>query len=309
MNIATHGNDGFDPILLMRGLFPLPKFIRFVRERCPPQSFDEAALMSEWQEARAAALRISDDEAGIADNIDVRALSAEMQPLAEQVLRRPSMRRLTSLVPRSWRMVEIDRLIVFQDSINLRHVDQLKASMASVPSAQDIIDLASCSGGRSHPPVRFSRSDSGYTFSSESSDLRFLDLTTVEPATIQNYDPFGSASHAIVVYLGFSDNVISATRSAKRLILMNGSHRVYVLRELGFRHVPCLLTDAADEDAADFLLPAEIKQDRQFYLHAPRPPLFKDYFDPRLTKVVPVARKNYVLKAKLDLQKTTVPAL
>ncbi len=308
MSSTTFGN-GFDPILVTRGLFSLPKFIRFVRERCPPRSFDEAALMSEWQEARAAALRIIDDEAGIAESIDVRPLSEEMKPLAEQVLCQPSMRRLGSLVPRSWCMVEIDRLIVFQDSINLRHVEQLKASMASVPSAQDVIDLASRSGGRSHPAVRFSQSDSGYTFSSESSDLRFLDVATVEPADIQNYDPFGSASHAVVIYLGFSDNVISATRSGKRIILTNGSHRVYVLRELGFRYVPCLLTDASDEDASDLLLPAEIKEDRHFYLQAPRPPLFKDYVDPRLTQVVPVARKNYVLKVKLELQKTTVPAL
>ena len=308
MSTATH-DDGFDPILVMRGLFPLAKFIRFVRERCPPQSFDEAMLMSEWQEARAAALQIIDDEAGIADSIEIQALSAEMKPLAEQVMRQPSMRRLTSLVPRSWCMVEIDRLIVFQDSINLRYVDQLKASMASAPSAQDVIDLASYSGARSHPAVRFSQSDSGYTFSSESSDLRFLDVATVEPAAIQDHDPFGSASHAIVIYLGFTDNVINATRSANRIILMNGSHRVYVLRELGFRYVPCLLADASDEDSSDLLLPDEVKQDRQFYLHAPRPPLFKDYFDPRLTKVVPVARKNYVLNAKLDLQRTTVPAL
>lgn len=308
MSTEIYG-DGFDPILVMRGLFPLPKFIRFVRERCPPRSFDEAALMAEWREARAAALRIIDDEAGSVDSVDVRALSEEMKPLAEQVLRQPSIRRLTSLVPRSWCMVEIDRLVVFQDSINLRHVDQLRASIASVPSAQDIIDLASCSGGRSHPAVRSSQSDGGYTFSSESSDLRFLDVATVEPAAIQNYDPFGSASHAIVIYLGFSDNVISATRSGKRIILMNGSHRVYMLRELGFRYVPCLLTDASDGDASDFLLPADIKQDRQFYLHAPRPPLFKDYFDPRLTRVAPVVRKNYVLQAKLDLQRTTVPAL
>jgi hypothetical protein len=300
---------GFDPTLVIRGLFPLPRFIRFVRERCLPRSFDEAALMVEWREARAVACRIIEDEAGSADGIDVRELSEEMKPLAEHVLRRPSMHRFISLVPRRWCMVEIDRLVVFQDSINLRHVDQLKASLPSVPSAQDVIDLASCSGGHAHPAVRSSQSDSGYTFSSQSNDLRFLDVVTVEPAAIQNYDPFGAASHAIVIYLGFSDNLISATRSGKRIILTNGSHRVYVLRQLGFRYVPCLLTDASDGDAADFLLPADIKQDRTFYLHAPRPPMFKDYVDPRLTRVVPVVRKNYVLQAKLDLQRTTVPAL
>lgn len=308
MNTETDGN-GCDPTLVIRGLFPVPQFIRFVRERCPPRSFDEAALMTEWRDARAVALRIVDDEAGSADSIDVQAVSEEMKPLAEKVLRQPSMHRLMSLVPRSWCMVEIDRLVVFQDSINLRHVDQLRASLPSVPSAQDVVDLVSCSGARSHPVVRSSKTDGGYTFSSESNDLRFLDVLTVEPGAIQNYHPYGSASHAIVIYLGFSDNVISATRVGKRVILTNGSHRVYVLRELGFRYVPCLLTDASDGDAAEFLLPADIKQDRQFYLHAPRPPLFKDYFDSRLTRVVPVVRKNYVLQAKLDLQRTTVPAL
>jgi hypothetical protein len=301
--------DGFDPTLVIRGLFPLPKFIRFVRERCPPRSFDEAALMAEWREARAVACRIIDDEAGFADSIDVRELSEDMKPLAEQALRRPSMHRLLSLVPRRWCMVEIDRLVVFQDSINLRHVEQLRASLAPVPSTQDVVDLASCSGARSYPVVRSSQSDSGYVFSSQSNDLRFLDVVTVEPAAIQNYDPFGAASHAIVIYVGFSDNVISATRTGKRIVLTNGSHRVYALRELGFSHAPCLLTDASDGDASDFLLPVDVKQDRHFYLHAPRPPLFKDYFDSRLTRAVPVVRKNFILQAKLDLQRTTVPAL
>ena len=82
-----------------------------------------------------------------------------------------------------------------------------------------------------------------------------------------------------------------------------------MLRELGFRYVPCLLTDPTDDDASDVLLPATIKQNRQFYLQTPRPPLFNDCINPRLTSVVPVTRKNYVFQAKMDLQRMTVPAL
>lgn len=302
-------NDGFDPTLLLKGIFPLPRLIRFVRERCVPRSLDEAALVEEWREARAVALRLTADEAGSADDIGVQPLPEDMKPLAEQVLRQPSTHRFTSLLPRSWCMVEIDRMVVFQESLNLRHIDQLKASLPPTPSAQDVMDLASCTGARTHPLVRFSQSDGDYTFASESNDLRFLDVTTVEPAAIANYEPFGSASHALVIYLGFSDNVISGTRLGKRIILTNGSHRAYLLRELGFRYVPCLLTDASDGDMSDVLLPAAVKQDRPRYLQAPRPPLFKDYADSRLTRIVPVVRKNYVLRAKLDLQRTTVPAM
>ncbi|MFC6838767.1 hypothetical protein [Xanthomonas theicola] len=306
---ANISNDGIDPTAILRGLLPLPRLIRFVRERCPPRSLDEAMLMHEWREARAVALRLIDEEAGHADDVGVQALPEDMKALADHVLRQPSMHRLTSLVPRSWCMVEIDRLIVFQESINLRHADQLKASLPPAPSAQDVMDLAACNGAHSHPEVRFTQSDGEYTFASESNDLRFLDVTTVEPTAIANYEPFGSASHAIVIYLGFSDNVISATRFGKRIILTNGSHRAYALRELGLRYVPCLLTDASNEDTSDFLLPAAVKQDRQFYLRAPRPPLFKDYTDSRLTRIVPVVRKHYALRAKLDLQRITVPAL
>ncbi len=301
--------DSSNPTIVMKGLFPLPKFIRFIKERCPPRSFDDPALVAEWREARAVALKVMDDEAGLADSIGVRELSEEMKPLAEQVLRQPSMHRMVSIVPRRWCMVEIDRLVVFQESIDLRHVEQIKASLPSDPSAQDVIDLVSCSGARSHPAVRCTQSDGGYMFTSPSTDLRFLDVVTVEPDAIQNFNPIGSASHAIVMYVGYSDNVITATRSGNRIILTNGSHRVYALRELGFRYVPCLLIDASDADVSDFLLPAAVKQDRQFYLDAPRPPLFKDYADRRLTRIVPVVRKTSVLKAKLDLQKSSVPAL
>lgn len=306
---TTIDEDASNPTLVIKGLFPLPKFIRFIRERCPPRSFDDPALVAEWREARAVALNIMKEEAGIADSISVRELSQEMKPLAEQVLQQPSMHRMISLVPRRWCMVEIDRLVVFQESINLHHVEQIKASLASTPSAQDIIDLVSCSGAHAHPPVRCTQSDGGYIFTSASNDLRFLDVVTVEPDAIQNFNPVGSASHAIVMYVGFSDNVISATRSGNRIILINGSHRVYALRELGFRYVPCLLIDASEADVSDFLLPAAVKQDRAFYLDAPRPPLFKDYADPRLTRIVPVIRKTSVLKAKLDLQKSSVPTL
>lgn len=307
MNIKD--DDGTNPTRLIKGLFPLPKFIRYIKERCPSRRFDDPALVAEWREARAIALKVIKDEAGVADSIGVRELSEEMKPLAERILQQPSMHRLVSLVSRRWCLVEIDRLVVFQEAIDLHHVDQIKASLSPSPGAQELIDLVSCSGVHAHPPVRCTPSDGGYMFSSASNDLRFLDVVTVEPDAIQDFTPVGAARHAIVMYVGFSDNVISATRSGDRILLTNGSHRVYALRELGFQYVPCLLTDASDGDVSEFLLPAAVKQDRQFYLAAPRPPLFKDYFDLRLTRTVPVIRKTSVLKAKLDLQKSSVPTV
>lgn len=305
--MSIKGDDGTNSTLLIKGFFPLQQFIRYIKERCPPRCFDDPELVAEWQAAREMTLTLINDETGLADNIDVRKLPEEMKPLAEKVLQQPSMHRVVSLVPRQWCLVEIDRLVVFQEAIDLHHVNQIKASLPPVPGARELIELVSCSGAGAPPQVRCTPSDGGYMFSSASNDLRFLDVVTVEPEAIQDFTPVGAASHAIVVYVGFSDNVVSATRSGDRIILTNGSHRVYALRELGFRYVPCLLTDASDGNLSEFLLPAAVKQERQFYLAAPRPPLFKDYFDARLTRQVPVIRKTSVLKAKLDLQKSSVP--
>ncbi len=302
-------DDHLDPTLLLKGLFPLPKFVRFVRERCPPGSFDEAALVADWRTARSEVLRLRQDQADDADAIAVHALPEEMMPLADQTLRQPSMHRMTSVLPRAWQMVDIDRLVVFQECINLRHIDQLAATLSAAPTAQEVMQLVTRCGDHAHPEVRFTQSDGSYTFASTSNDLRFLDVATIDPASITGYEPFGAASHAVVIYLGFSDNLISATRFGSRIILTNGSHRLYLLRKLGFRHAPCLVTDATDSDLSEVLLPAAVKQDRAFYLSSPRPPLFKDYVDPRLTCVVPVTRKHYALRAKLDLQRITVPAL
>ncbi|WP_245879447.1 hypothetical protein [Xanthomonas pisi] len=300
--------DAFDPTLVLHGLFPLSRLIRFVRERCPPGHVDEAEQLQRWRDARAVALELAASEAGYADAIDVQALPDDLQALGAAALRQPSMHRITSLVPRAWRMVEVDRMVVFQDSLNLRHLATLREFFPAAPSAREVMALAAGQGVGAHPPVRYSQADGDYAFASASNDLRFLDVAVLDPSAITSYEPFGAASHAIVIYLGFSDNVISATRFGDRIILTNGSHRAHLLRSLGIRHIPCLVTDASDNDISDILLPAAIKQEREFYLRAARPPLFKDYSDARLTQVVPVVRKNYVLRAKLDLKRTTVPA-
>ncbi|WDM69428.1 MULTISPECIES: hypothetical protein [Xanthomonas] len=306
---ALNNDEAFDQTLLLRGLFPLSRLIRFVRERCPAGQVDESVQLEQWRQAKAVALALASDEAGHADDIGVQALPDDLQALGAAALRQPSMHRITSLVPRSWCMVEVDRLVVFQESINLRYLHTLKERVASAPDERQIMELATCLGEQAHPEVRHSQADGDHAFASTSNDLRFLDVAVLDPSAIAQYTPFGTASHAVVIYLGFSDNVISATRVGRRLILTNGSHRAYLLRSLGFRYIPCLVTDASDSDTSEILLPAAVKQERDFYLRAARPPLFKDYSDPRLTQIVPTLRRNYVLRAKLDLKRTTVPAV
>jgi hypothetical protein len=88
------------------------------------------------------------------------------------------------------------------------------------------------------------------------------------------------------VFVGYSVNLLHLAHIENRLILMNGSHRAYALRESGIYRAPSLILELTRRDELDLVGPAELKDRPDAYLTAPRPPLLKDYFDPLLRKVV-----------------------
>jgi len=44
------------------------------------------------------------------------------------------------------------------------------------------------------------------------------------------------------------------------------------------------------------------------YLKSARPPMLRDYFDPALRKIVPVYRKNRVVRIQFAVEQTDIPA-
>lgn len=300
-----------DEFIVLTGRPPLGRFVRFIRTKgMDGLHASEAELAKDWREGRETVRELERSERGWADGQKLLPLPDEMQPLAERGMNQPSIRRLRHYAPRQWWLVEIDRLVVFQQHMNLRFVEEIKAELPRVPTAGDIIRTAVGNVEQRRPAVRAIQGEDGtYTFSSASNDLRFLDVVNLDPASIRDYQPSGCASNALVIFVGFSDNLISAVQAGNRVILTNGSHRVYALRALGVTHVPCVVTQASRDDEYEFMLPADVKQDRAQYLTAPRPPVFKDYFDARIFKRIQVARLSHVLEARLTLEKSGFPAI
>lgn len=300
--------DDFD---VLTGRPPLARFVRFIRSKTlGGLGANEAELAKEWRQGRDIVRELETAERGWADDHELLPLPEEMAPLAERGMNRPSMQRLKNYAPRRWCLVEIDRLVVFQQHINLRFVEEIRAALPRTPTPEDIIRTAAGNVEQRRPVVRTLQSEDGtYSFSSTSNDLRFLDVVNLDAGCIRDFEPSGCASSAVVIFVGFSDNLISAVHANNRVILTNGTHRVYALRALGITHVPCVVTHASREEEYEFILPGEVKADRDPYLKAPRPPVFKDYFDPRIVKRVQVPRLNHVLAAKLSLERSGVPAV
>lgn len=308
---ARTDDSPVDQTILLTGRPPLAKFVRYIRGKTVNGlRAHEGELAAQWWRGREMYRRLETEERGWADNPSLGPLPEEMKELAELGLQQPSVRRLRHYAAREWCMVEIDRLVVFQHTINLRFVEEIKATLPTQLRPVDVMRLAIGNAEQRRPAVRTLQSaENTYAFASPSNDLRFLDVVTLDSSSIRDYQPSGSVSHAIVIFVGFSDNLISAVHAGNRVFLQNGSHRVFALRDRGVTHVPCLLTRATREEEYEFILPADVKQDREQYLRSPRPSVFKDYFDDRVRTLVPVTRMNHVLEAKLNLEKAAIPAI
>jgi hypothetical protein len=146
-------------------------------------------------------------------------------------------------------------------------------------------------------------------FVSPSNDLRFLKAMTLEPRHIRGYPHPGALVGVVGLAVGFGSNFLNALRVENRLILNNGSHRAYTLRDMGFTHVPCIVQHVSTRDELDVIAASAIRNDPDVYLKHARPSMLKDYFNPKLRKILPVHRRVRQITVKFQIEDTYAPVV
>jgi hypothetical protein len=107
------------------------------------------------------------------------------------------------------------------------------------------------------------------------------------------------------VMVGFGSNFLSAIRSGSRLLLQNGYHRAYALRSLGFTHAYCIVEDVTRKDELKLTADEDVAGDPEFYFASARPPLLKDFFDPRLAKALAVLPMENQVEIEIKIRSST----
>lgn len=293
--------------LYLIGRPTLKQFLRFVKDNAvhPPSSGE---LIEEWQAANRIVRALDKVEAGIADKPSIQPVDPENKLLLE-FLQAPLVRHSFNTVPTEVAYIELDQLVVYQHHIDLTFVQKLKNRLGQSPSEEEI--FGTCLPCRpSSPPVKWSRTHRNtFVFMSPSDDMRFLGSMSLEPENITDYPPPGNLAGVVGLAVGFGSNFLNAIYAEKRLILNNGSHRAYALRDLGIARVPCIVQHISSRDELSVLASTAITDAPNFYLQDPRPMMLKDYFDPRLRKVMPVHRRLRQVTVKFDVDVTFAPAL
>lgn len=307
--IAAGGRpDESSDELWLLGQPDLGYFLKFVRDRVVGGAdLSPRTLTEEWRSANDYYYELEESEAGIADQVECRELDRNLLPMAEQVIAAPWFQRAFDTLPITFAMVELDRLVVFQPNVTREFVDELKARLGPDPDQKSLFRFC-IPLERSEPAVKVQRLGSRcYQVSSESADFRFLEAAIFQPVQITDYQAHGRIGAVIGAVVGFGSNFLNVIRDeGKRILLNNGYHRAVALRELGITHAPCIIQEVTRRDELAVAAGSTVNRTPFFYFGKKRPPLLKDFFDPKIRKVLPVRRMRRVVEIKIEVRKFDV---
>ena len=109
--------------------------------------------------------------------------------------------------------------------------------------------------------------------------------------------------------VGDITNFLNAIHAENRLILNNGSHRAFALREIGVTHAPCIIQYVSSREELDVVAPTAVRKNPAVFLEHPRPALLKDYCDPELRTIIPSRRRLRQVTVKFQVEEGYIPAL
>lgn len=295
---AVHSEEAW-----LLGQPPLQRYLDYMQDTAiGGAQMPRSALVDEWRTANDYWYELEQSEAGIADQIDIREPDCSLKPHIDEVMASSRYRRGFDELPTRFAMVELEKLIVSQRHVDIRHAERLKARLAGDSSLEQLFWF--CMPVRSdETPVDMRRLGSKrFLVWSKSSDFRFHEAALLAPGQISGYDPFGPVGAAIGVMLGYGSNLLNAIQSDNRLLLHNGHHRAYALLEMGFTHAPCIVRTVTRRDEFNLLASADAAADPSFFFRAARPPLLKDFFNPKIRKVVKVPQLMRLLEINIDVK-------
>ena len=211
-------------------------------------------------------------------------------------------------------IVELEKLVVFQRTVNLSYVAELQQALGQDPDEEAVFHFVLPTDGRYDPVVNAAPIGPGpmgplaFAMVSPSQDLRVLKTAMLDPAQVEGFNINGRATQIIALAVGYGTNYLSAMRVGTRLILNNGTHRAYALLAAGHTHAAMLIQDIPPGEEKDHL-PAPVQAELDAYLSSPRPPLLRDYLDEALHVVVHVPRTARSIRVVLNYEEGTAPGM
>jgi hypothetical protein len=298
-------NPSTNEVLYLKGRPTLKHFIRSASKALEPPP--EGTLVDEWHAAKDVVARLEKEEAGFADNPHVVPVGPEYDALLVEFLKDPVQRGSFNTVPTEIAIVELDKLVVYQNHIDVTFSKQLEMDLGPTPDRERLFRTC-LPYDHPKPPVKWSRVNSdSFVFVSPSNDLRYLGASVLREGQLADGYRLGTAVSVLGVTIGFGSNFMNAVYAENRLILNNGSHRAYTLRRMGLTHAPCIVQHAPSRDALDLIASDMVRSNVDVYLKHPRPPMLRDYLNPQLRTVFTFQRRLQQIMVRIEVSDSEIP--
>jgi hypothetical protein len=250
------------------------------------EAMERRGLIDAWRAANDVYHALETREDGIADNAERLPLPEAMAEAAAELTASPLFLRTFDRMPTTIEMVELDKIVVSQRRVTKTFVDRLAARLQPRPEPAALFRFCQPLDRRD-PPVTIRRlSSERYLFASESNDLRLHAATLFRPEQLLGHEALGPVAGALGLVVGYGSNFLSLIRSEDRVVLHNGYHRAVAMRAAGITHAPCIVQTVTRKDELEVSAGDAVVEDPAFYFRARRPPLLKDFFDPRIVTVL-----------------------
>ncbi len=266
------------------------------------EKMNRADLVDDWRRANDYYSKLEENEADLADAIDIFNLDPALHQLMEETMADPRYQYTFDKFPTSFAMVELDHLVVSQIHVNRIFSEQLQSKLDPKPDPKALFQFCLPPVAPEHT-VRIRKIGSKrYQFSSESSDFRTHNATVLNPDQVLAYDTFGPISGMVGLGVGFGSNFLTGILADDRVLLHNGYHRAHALRSMGITHAPCILQSVTRLDELEVAAKSEVTEDPNYYFGTPRPPLLKDFFDPHIRKEFEIYKTVKKVEVTIGIQ-------
>ena len=247
-------------------------------------------------------------EAGVADSILVGTIPEEHKSILEGFASDPLFQKTFASLPTGFGLVEIDKLVAPQRTVNLDYVDRLVASFPKSLAMAELLAICLSPKRKMDPIQHLEIAPNTHVFSSPNSDIRFLGafFKHLTAEDLEYAVSGGLPGAAIIAFIGYGGAPVNVLLSDKRVVLNNGFHRVYALRSSGVTKIPAVIQQVRN---VQLEFPSAVAGlPKEYLLNVPRPVLIKDFFEPEFAITLKVRERIKMVTVGIGGSQHDVPS-
>jgi hypothetical protein len=265
-------------------------------------------ILAIWERLQPQVAGLLQREAASADSVIVEAIPEEHKSTLEEFASDSLFRKTFASLPTGFGLVEVEKLVAPQRSVNLDYVDRLVASFPKAPTMKQLLDICLAPKRKMDPIQHLEIAPNTHVFSSPNSDIRFLGAF-VKHLSTEDLDyavSGGLPAAAIIAFIGYGGAPVNVLLSGKRVVLNNGFHRVYALRSIGITKLPVVIQQIRNVQLEFPQVVAGLP--KEYLLNVPRPVLVKDFFEPEFAVTLKVRDRIKMVTVGIGLSQHDVPS-